>query len=410
MKNFKLIPTPLFDTLDHIIAETPNSIKKYLQSLELNNVFDEHKVSIDFLKSYSGSPDTFNSYRREVERILHWSWLIAKKSLKNINREDIRNYLEFCRKPPSNWISTKNVSRFLTNNGERIPNSEWKPFVAKVPKAQRKIGNIPKINEYLLSNKSLAGIMSVTSTFFTFLQQEGYLEVNPMQLVRQKSHYIQREQSHKITRKLSHLQWKYVIETVENLANNNLEYERHLFLISMFYLLGLRISELSDTRRHIPRMGDFAPDKESRWWFTTVGKGNKTRDIAVPDVLLEVLKRYRKVLGLTPLPTRGELSPLIAKQRGFGNLGTRQIRNLVQTCFDQAILSLRKAGKDDEAADLETATVHWLRHTSISVDVEHRPREHVRDDAGHESAVITDHYIDIDRAARHDSAKSKKLK
>jgi preprotein translocase subunit SecA len=34
----------------------------------------------------------------------------------------------------------------------------------------------------------------------------------------------------------------------------------------------------------------------------------------------------------------------------------------------------------DEAQDLTVATVHWLRHTAISADVENRPREHVRDD------------------------------
>ncbi len=53
------------------------------------------------------------------------------------------------------------------------------------------------------------------------------------------------------------------------------------------------------------------------------------------------------------------------------------------------------------------ATVHWLRHTGISDDVKHRPREHVRDDAGHSSSAITDKYIDIELRARHQSAKEK---
>lgn len=53
------------------------------------------------------------------------------------------------------------------------------------------------------------------------------------------------------------------------------------------------------------------------------------------------------------------------------------------------------------------ATVHWLRHTGISDDVKHRPREHVRDDAGHGSGAITDKYIDVDLKERHHSAKNK---
>jgi hypothetical protein len=42
--------------------------------------------------------------------------------------------------------------------------------------------------------------------------------------------------------------------------------------------------------------------------------------------------------------------------------------------------------------------------------VEFRPREHVRDDAGHENPATTERYIDTDRLARHASAKKKQLK
>ena len=63
----------------------------------------------------------------------------------------------------------------------------------------------------------------------------------------------------------------------------------------------------------------------------------------------------------------------------------------------------------DEVAQLKAATVHWLRHTGISDDVKHRPREHVRDDAGHGSSAITDRYIDIELRERHASGKQKKI-
>jgi hypothetical protein len=55
------------------------------------------------------------------------------------------------------------------------------------------------------------------------------------------------------------------------------------------------------------------------------------------------------------------------------------------------------------------ATVHWLRHTGISDDVKIRPREHVRDDAGHSSGAITDKYIDIELKEHHKSAKRKPI-
>ena len=54
--------------------------------------------------------------------------------------------------------------------------------------------------------------------------------------------------------------------------------------------------------------------------------------------------------------------------------------------------------------------MHWLRHTAISNEVEFRPREHIRDDVGHDNPATMDKYIDIDRAARHHSAQRKRLK
>ena len=66
-------------------------------------------------------------------------------------------------------------------------------------------------------------------------------------------------------------------------------------------------------------------------------------------------------------------------------------------------------GDSKEAESLRVATVHWLRHTGISEDVKTRPREHVRDDAGHSSSAITDRYIDVELKARAKSAKNKNL-
>ena len=43
----------------------------------------------------------------------------------------------------------------------------------------------------------------------------------------------------------------------------------------------LRISELAASKRWMPKMNDFARDSDNNWWFTTVGKGNKQRQIAV---------------------------------------------------------------------------------------------------------------------------------
>jgi hypothetical protein len=53
--------------------------------------------------------------------------------------------------------------------------------------------------------------------------------------------------------------------------------------------------------------------------------------------------------------------------------------------------------------------VHWLRHTGISEDVKVRPKEHVKEDAGHSSMATTDKYIDSELRERHASAKYQKI-
>ena len=410
MTKVEATPKPLFETLENI-TELPECVKKYLLKLTNTSAENEHKLVTEFLKSYANSKDTFTAYRREVERLLHWTWLIAKKSLKELNRNDIRDYLQFINSPPKHWITTKVVARFVdTHDGLRTQNPDWRPFVVKISKAERRHGKEPLKANYKMGNKSIEAIFAVLSSMFTYLQQEEYLEVNPIALIRQKKGYIQRQQTRKVTRKLSRLQWDYVINTCEEMAAEDSRHYRTLFLMSCFYLLGLRISELAYGTHRKATMGNFAPDKRGLWWYTTVGKGNKERDVAVPDELLASLRKYRETLNLSPLPKRDESTPLFLKQRGKTGLGTRQLRNIVQSVFDLAINKLNALGKNDEAEDLATATVHWLRHTAISSEVEYRPREHIRDDVGHENPATMDKYIDTDRLARHQSAQTKRLK
>lgn len=403
------LPSPLFDKLKYLEEEN-RYVTHHLKKLALPNISKEYVLCKEFLKSYANSNDTFTAYRRETEKFLHWAWIICKKPLKEISRNEVRDYLQFVNNPPKNWIATKNVERFISSEGERKPNLTWRPFVVRISKINRLHGMQPEKENYELKNKSIEAIFACLSSLFSFLQQEEYLDANPVSLVRQKKGYIQRQHTRKVTRKLSKLQWLHVINAAEKMAQEDFSHSRTLFLMSAFYLLGLRISELAYGEERQALMGNFAPDKEGRWWYTTVGKGNKERDIAVPDELLNALKHYRESLGLTPLPSREEATPLLPKLKGKKGLGTRQIRNIVQNVFDRAIRQLQKAGKKDEAEDLATATVHWLRHTAISTDVESRPREHIRDDVGHENAATMDKYIDIDRIARHESAQHKQLR
>jgi site-specific recombinase XerD len=399
METSKFSPAPLFDTLENFNNYSSSSSQDF-------------KHAQAFLYSYRGSEATFNSYRREIERLLHWSELIIKKSLKELRRSDIENFIEFCQNPPLAWIGVKNVARFIDKEGLRIPNPEWRPFVVNINKIAHSKGEAPNPKKYLLSQKALQAIFAIIGSFYNYLIQEEYIDFNPVSQIRQKSKFIRKQQNKNVIRRLSELQWSYVIETAEVLANKMPEiHERTLFIMNALYGMYLRISELAASKRWEPQMGHFHKDMDGNWWFTTVGKGNKERMITVSDAMLAALKRYRASLNLSPLPHLGETTPLIIKSKGRGAItSTRHIRVIVQQCFDSARDRLFKDGFTEEADQLQAATVHWLRHTGISDDVKIRPREHVRDDAGHGSSAITDKYIDIELRERHASGKKKLIK
>lgn len=404
----KIKPIPLFDTL------------KLLDKMVLPVCYqdiahqDDLIKVVDFLKQYNGSEGTFRAYRREMERLLQWAWLVANKSILLLDRQDIEKYITFCQKPPASWVGTKIVSRFVKEkNDERVPNPNWHLFVATTSKANVKSGIMADKKNYQLADKSLREIFTVIGSFYSFLVNENSIAVNPVALIRQKSKYYKRQQISKQVMKLSDKQWKYCLEVAEKMAAEQpAHHERTLFILNILYLLYLRISELVAKPKWSPVMSHFFKDSQAYWWFITTGKGNKERLISVSDVMLDALKRYRLHLGLSTLPPRNEDFPLVPKIRGKGAVTSeREIRKIIQLCFDHTIDELQKRGLEDEAESLEYATVHWLRHTGISDDINKhgRPLAHVRDDAGHTSILTTDRYNDIELKERYLSGKNKKV-
>jgi site-specific recombinase XerD len=409
-------PIPLFDALEHIESTFHTQITQITSRLSAaiaaNEVHTDYQQACHFLYAYRGSAETFKAYRREIERLLQWSWFIQAKPLKALRRNDLEVFLAFCQDPPKEWIGTRHVSRFVDQEGLRVPHPVWRPFIAAISKKAHRQGDMPNVRSYTLSQSALQSIFAILSSFFSYLEQEEYVFGNPIAQIRQKSKFLRKRHGMKTIRRLSELQWAYIIETAELMASQHPSlHERTLFIMNALFAMYLRISELAASERWIPQMGHFYKDMDNNWWFKTVGKGNKERDISVSNAMLEALKRYRISLGLSSLPSPGEATPLIPKAIGKGSIeGTRHIRKIVQCCFDQTIERLNRDGFEEDADMLMVATVHWLRHTGISEDVKIRPREHVRDDAGHSSSAITDRYIDIELRARHASAKKKPIK
>ena len=292
-------PYAFVDTLEHTCAlykqcQTDNKetvIRNWLtrclshDTIELPSyAVAEYGYVLHFLYEYRGSTETFNAYRREIDRLVCWSWFVQQKSLLTLKRLDIEAFIEFCQKPPKRWINIKKVSRFITKEGERIPNSEWRPFTVTLSKKDFQDGERPEKTFFELSQQGIKQIFAILGSFYSALIQEEVTEVNPVVQIRQKSKFIQKQSSAPIIRRLSDQQWQTVLATAIQMSEENPQkHKRTLFMLQLLYGLYLRISELAASERWSPKMSDFFRDSNDDWWFKTVGKGNKMRNIAVSN-------------------------------------------------------------------------------------------------------------------------------
>ena len=313
------IPTPLFDTLPEAMAlhqlvqvsEQPHQpIRAWLHGCFQGSDFNapsfaakDYLYALRFLHSYRGSKDTFAAYRRELERLIQWSWFVREQSILKHKRHDIESFLEFCIKPYKRWISLKKATRFQCIDGIRSPHPQWRPFEARATKKENKEGLCVSKNDYQFSQSGLKALFAILSSFYNYLLQEEAAPMNPVVLIRQKSKFIRKDATQPTVRRLSDKQWQVIMAIVKKRAYQDAQYERDVFILSCLYGMYLRISELIATDRWAPTMGDFFQDGQKNWWFKTVGKGNKARQIAVSDAMLAVLKHYRlSYLALYPYP------------------------------------------------------------------------------------------------------------
>lgn len=425
-------PLPLFDTYDRFLdLHFMNMTGERAPVLAFLNQCDEYTRPVEsyqavrgFLKSYAGNEATFTSYRTHVERLLLWALLVAGKPLLELRRRDAEAFMEFCLNPPAAWVGPVVKSRFIRQGGRKAlasdtytANPAWRPFSVTIAKRERKIAaesmaDLPPA-VYKMSQGSVAQVFAVCGSFFQHAIDEGLTEVNPFRAVKQKSIYKQRNTVDVASRSLTQLQWNFVIETAETMAQEDAAHERTLFIVATLYAMYLRISDLVGRDNWAPTMGDFRRDSRGHWWLHVVGKGNKAAKISVRDDYVQTyLVRYRQYRQLSPLPSPHEKLPLISTLKGRAGLSDRHIRLLLQEVFDRSLLRMKAEGwSDDEIDQLRSASLHWLRHTSATFDAKHRDMKDLQADLRHNSLSTTQntYYNSLDEQRAH-SVKDLKVK
>ncbi|PHX38642.1 integrase [Pseudomonas sp. NZIPFR-PS5] len=334
-----------------------------------------------FLNSYISNAATFNSYRTQAERLLLWAILIRRRPLLELRRSDAEAFLEFSLNPPRSWIGPVVRSRYLHSGMCCTPNPDWRPFSTSAS------------GGYHLTQGSVAQVFSVCSSLYEFMIDEGLcLVVNPFRAIKQKSKYKNRSSQEMTTRSLTPLQWEYVLEAAERMADSDPQrHERSLFIAATLFSMYLRVSDLCGRDNWRPTMGDFRLDHDGNWWFHVVGKGNKPGKIALrADYVERYLKRYRTHLGLCPLPLPNDAAPLLLTQGGRAGLSTRMVQSIMRSVFDKAIASMIAEDRHEaEIQNLRVASTHWLRHTAATLDAPFRNPKDLQADLRHGSLSTT---------------------
>lgn len=355
-----------------------------VRQIRANNDIEAIKA---WLARFVDKQTTFDNYRKEAERLLLWCTLQLGKPFSSMTHEDWLQYQMFLRDP-------KPASRWVTDEGRKYPRThpDWRPFAGP------------------LSASSQRQSAVILNTLFSWLVNAGYLAGNPLALSRER----RRRAGPRVTRYLDHELWSEVKMTVYALPKETPREREHYlrlrWLVSLCYVCGLRISEITGNS-----MGGFFRrrdrDGEERWWLEVLGKGDKLRIVPATDELMVELARYRRELGYQPYPVPGESTPLLlpigGKPRPMSRGGVHEIFKVL---FAKTANRLSQRGHEHApaAARVTQASAHWLRHTAGSHmannDVDLR---HVRDNLGHESISTTNAYLHSSDDARHSDTELK---
>lgn len=354
----------------------------------------DQQAVLAWLARFADSPNTLANARREAERLLLWALVERNKPLSSLAHEDLLIYRRFLAnpQPADRWVMAPGRKA-----GRRDP--RWRPFAGP------------------LSEVSIRQAMVVLNSMMSWLVEAGYLAGNPLSLSRTR----RKAPPPRVARFLEGDLWEAVRHAILTLPQDTPRqqavYARARWLFSLLFLGGLRISEVVGNG-----MGDFymrsdAKTGEQRWWLEVLGKGDKQRLVPASTELMVELMSYRRSLELSDLPQASEHSPLIfpvAWRRSSHPapawpepLTRSAIHCILKGIFALAAEQWRRDGRGDaQAAKLEAASAHWLRHTAGSIMSNQIDLKHVRDTLGHVSIATTSIYVHGEDDARHDAVSS----
>lgn len=315
---------------------------------------------------------TFQSYRKEAERLLLWALCEKRKPLSSLTTADMNEFFLFLENPPEAWCSPKRYERYHEN---------WRPFV----RDSRSAGNA------LLSPRSIRQARAITSTLFGWLVSQQYLDSNPVLGLPETKHAEPIKIDHSFTKS----QWQHVVRFLSAMPNDTVAQVRLKFLVLFGYGTGLRLHEIANAQLgHLKRMEFEDSDLFDVYMLEVLGKGKKLRTVPIPRMALTSLRDYLEVRGLSrQLGSNADSTPLVSSLRNsMQRVTNKTVYVLIKEFF---VMVARSLDCDSEAhRRFLRASTHWLRHTYGSHAVNSAASlQTVQENMGHSSLNTTSLYI-----------------
>jgi len=345
---------------------------------------------------------TYQSYRKEAERLLLWSLFNMQKPLSSLTTADLALFRDFLfnPQPASVWVARRKYPR---------THEKWRPFVNPNPPPDEPAALVADPSQEVeikgsMSRESIVHTLTVLGGLFEFLTSQQYLLSNPFKGLPKLASNRSMRVNHRINQRL----WQRIQDRLDQVPVADTVVYRTVFVIRFFYLTGLRLSELCAVT-----MGNFyvqENDEETLAWYLKVeGKGGRTREVYLVKPALELLQSYLTVLELKPDPRLNNSSePLIGYKKSIEEGADREGRVERRGVFHTVIYADIKRLLRELAAEIEpeslfdaqaikAITPHWLRHTFASMLVKTTPLTQVRDMLGHASIHTTSLYLGTEK-------------
>jgi site-specific recombinase XerD len=289
------------------------------------------------------SPQTVANYSRDLRRFLIF---LDGRPLSSVTLEDVQDFIQWLKEPPADLIHPTT----------RLPSDhpDWKPFYRSG-----------------LSPVALKQQMASVKAFYRWLNECGYLNKNPFNLVKSSKKRPVKTERHIHTDDIKMIQQLLIALTPpdEELRVREMElcksdqiWVRYRWVWMAYLTSGFRLSELITSDPF--RIQQTRTKKNLVWQVYVKGKGRDEFEYRpVHERFINEYQRYRHCLGLTMMP----LEPGGGFFYSLTGRNVIESRSSIHNIFKEMIAAVADLiegdGEIETASRIRLASVHWMRHS-----------------------------------------------